>query len=174
LAPSPDRSLLARILVLDALLSRRLAASGPLRIPAFVLAHSGDSPLWLVGGIVAWVWGGSLWRPFALRVLVATVAGGAVATIFKWLFRRGRPAGPPAGLYGRFGRHAFPSGHAVRVACTAVVLSPLVSTWAGGLLTLWAVLVGLARVALQVHYLSDVVVGFALGGLVGLVWLAVI
>ena len=55
-----------------------------------------------------------------------------------------------------------------------VLLSPLVpSSWAVMLLPLWAALVGLARVALQVHFVSDIVGGWAAGLMVGLaLWMA--
>jgi undecaprenyl-diphosphatase len=158
-----------RLLQTDAALSARLAVpAGPLRLLAFVVAHSGDSPLWLAAAAAALLWGGASWRPFGLRALAATLAGGAAATLLKLSFRRTRPGGPSAGLYSRLDRHAFPSGHAVRAGCMAVVLAALLPGWGDGLLAAWAGLVSLARVALQVHYLSDVVVGLVLGAGIGL------
>jgi membrane-associated phospholipid phosphatase len=40
--------------------------------------------------------------------------------------------------------------------------------WGSALLTLWAGLVGLARIALRVHFASDIVGGWAVGLLVGI------
>jgi undecaprenyl-diphosphatase len=40
--------------------------------------------------------------------------------------------------------------------------------WLGFLMLIWAVLVGFARIALGVHYLSDVTVGYFVGLLVGI------
>ncbi|HEC34608.1 MAG TPA: phosphatase PAP2 family protein [Chloroflexi bacterium] len=166
----PSRIGLDRLLVTDAAFSAYLAVpAGPMRLLALLIAHSGDSPLWLAGALAALLWGAPPWPSLGLRVLAATVAGGATATLLKWFFRRSRPGGPATGLYSRLDRHAFPSGHATRVACTAVILAPLLPGWGIGLLVAWAGLVSLARVALQIHYLFDVIVGMALGGLIGLV-----
>jgi undecaprenyl-diphosphatase len=171
-----DPPLLRRLLTADAELSLRLTVpSGPLRLMALIVAHSGDSPLWLVGAAAALILDEPAWRCFGVRVLAATLVGGITATLLKWIFRRGRPGESVAGLYSsRFDRHAFPSGHASRTGCMAVLLAPLLPGWGAGLLTIWAGLVSLARVALRAHYLSDVIAGLVLGALAGLALLTVL
>jgi len=165
----PRPSSLERLLAADVSLSARLALpNGPLRWLALLVAHSGDSPLWLAGAAAALLWGDPAWQPVGVRALAATLVGGTGAILLKVLFRRRRPGESFAGLYSRLDRHAFPSGHATRAGCMVVTLSPLLPGWGAGLLAAWAVLVCLARVALQVHYLSDVTAGLALGGLLGL------
>jgi len=162
---------LQRLIALDRDLSARLAIPQEarcLRVLAFVVAHSGDSPLWLLGATTALIWGATTWHDFGLRVLVGTLATGAVITALKWLFHRQRPPGKGWGFYSWFDRHAFPSGHAGRSACLVVLLAPLLPPWGAVLMALWAGLVGLARVALQVHFASDIFGGWAVGGLVGL------
>jgi len=139
-----------------------------LRLLALVVAHSGDSPLWLLGAAAALIWGDTTWRACGWRVLAGTLAAGTVITALKWLFRRQRPPGKGRGFYTRFDRHAFPSGHAGRSACMVVLLAPLLPPWGFALLVFWAGLVGLARVALQVHFVSDIAGGWATGLLVGL------
>lgn len=173
--PRPfSRGGIERLLFADATLSARLAAPpGPWRLLALLVAHSGDSPLWLVGALAALRWGYPPWPSLGSRTLVATLTGGLIAALLKWLFRRSRPGEPSASLYSRLDRHAFPSGHATRAACVTVVLAPLLPGWGAGLLAIWAGLVSLARVALQVHYLLDVIVGLAVGGGIGLVLLIV-
>jgi undecaprenyl-diphosphatase len=169
LTPPPDRPALERLLQADADLSRRLVAPpGPARLLALAVAHSGDSPIWLIAAAAAILWGGPAWRPLGVSALAANLVGGAVATLSKWLFRRQRPGKSTAALYLPLDRLSFPSGHATRVACMTVLLAPLLPAWAVALLAAWAVLVPLARVALQVHYVSDVVAGWMLGGLVGI------
>lgn len=139
-----------------------------LRLLAFAVAHSGDSPLWLAGAIVACLWGDAFWRGMGGRVLIGTLVAGTATTVLKWIFRRRRPPGNSLGFYARLDRHAFPSGHAGRSACIVVLLAPLLPVWGTLLLALWAGLVGLARVALEVHFLSDVIGGWLVGLLAGL------
>jgi len=164
----------ARLLAWDKVTSARLAGSAGGRLAhllALLVAHSGDSPLWLVGGGAALLWGGATTRPFGLRILIATLAGALAATLGKWLFRRNRPGASHGGLYTRLDRHAFPSGHATRAACVAVILAPLLPPWVAALLAAWAVAVCLARVALRVHYLLDVAAGLLLGVVLGVAFL---
>jgi undecaprenyl-diphosphatase len=162
---------LYHLLVLDQRLSASLSISrrmSLLRLLALIAAHSGDSPLWLLGSIMALLWGNGAWRSFGGRVLVGTLAAGFATTALKWIFRRQRPPGESLGFYSRFDRHAFPSGHAGRCACMAVLLAPLLSRWAIAPLAVWVLIVGLARVALRVHFLSDIIGGWMAGLLVGL------
>ena len=56
----------------------------------------------------------------------------------------------------------------------AVVVLGLGPQWLGVLLLVWAPLVGLARVAMGVHYLSDVLAGMVLGLAIGVLLLFVI
>lgn len=160
-----------QLVVLDQKLSTCLAIPREarfLRLLALVAAHSGDSPLWLLGAAAALAWGGPAWWGFGGRVLLGTLVAGTATTALKWLFRRERPPGESLGFYSRFDRHAFPSGHAGRCACLTVLLAPLLPTWVSMLMALWVGLVGLARVALQVHFASDIAGGWIAGLLTGL------
>ena len=121
----------------------------------------------------ALIWGDAFWRALGWRVLIGTLAAGAVVTALKWLFRRKRPPGESLGFYTRFDRHAFPSGHAGRAACITILMAPLLSPWETALLPLWVGLVGVARVVLQVHFASDILAGWATGSLVGLMLLLI-
>jgi undecaprenyl-diphosphatase len=56
------------------------------------------------------------------------------------------------------------------IAVVAAALAPL---WLVILLWVWAPLVSLARVAMGVHYLSDVIAGAILGAIVGLIGLQI-
>jgi undecaprenyl-diphosphatase len=51
----------------------------------------------------------------------------------------------------------------------AIVGLALGPAWFGWLLIVWAPLVGLARVATGLHYVSDVVAGWILGLMMGLI-----
>jgi undecaprenyl-diphosphatase len=164
---------LTLLIALDQHLSARLALPCEarfLRLLALVLAHSGDSPLWLLGAAISIIWGNTTWQRLGWRVLAGTFVAGAVITFLKWLFRRQRPPGEGRGFYTRFDRHAFPSGHAGRSACMIILLTPFISSaWGRPLFPLWVGLVGWARIALQVHFVSDIVGGWVIGLLVGLV-----
>ncbi len=160
---------LSRLIALDEALSARLAIprNTPWRLPVLLLAHSGDSLLWVLLAAVALIWGDDRWRAVGGRVLLGTVAAGVVTTALKRLFRRRRPPGEGRGFYTHFDRHAFPSGHAGRSACLVLLLLPFVPAELAPLPFLWAGLVGLARVALQVHFVTDILGGWAVGALVG-------
>lgn len=155
----------------DVTWSRRLAHLRhvePLRGMALILAHSGDSPLWIAVAIGLLIWGGAAGSTIGRRILVATIVGGGTATLLKWVFRRERPGASFAGLYAQMDRHAFPSGHATRAGCVTAGLAPVLPAWGAGTLIAWAILVCLARVILGVHYLMDVLVGLAVGGALGI------
>ena len=55
-----------------------------------------------------------------------------------------------------------------------VVMLGIGPLWFGLLLLIWAPLVGLARVAMGVHYLSDVLAGMLLGVAIGVLILLVL
>lgn len=60
-------------------------------------------------------------------------------------------------------RYSFPSGHTLHAVSFTVLLTHYVPEWFGALAA-FAVLVGLSRVVLGLHYPSDVVAGAAIGG----------
>jgi undecaprenyl-diphosphatase len=158
-----------RLLELDSQASRRLRIAekpGTLRTLAAVLAHSGDSWFWLLGLAGAYWLGDAGWKHWAGVLLIAILATAVLVMAIKFSVRRRRPEGEWGGIYRTTDPHSFPSGHAARALLIAVLSLALAPTpWAGILLAAWAPLVALARVAMGVHYLSDVLAG----GLLGLV-----
>jgi undecaprenyl-diphosphatase len=161
---------LQRLLDLDARLSARLRVAerpGILRAIAIFLAHSGDSWFWWAGlGLLIWR-GGVFWRPWALTVLISILALAAVVLVIKFSIRRRRPEGEWGQFYRSTDPHSFPSGHAARAVLIAVLAIGLGPGWLALILCLWAPLVCLARVAMGVHYLSDIVVGALIGAVTG-------
>jgi undecaprenyl-diphosphatase len=161
-----------RLLALDARLTAALRVAdrpGPLRTAAVFLAHSGDSWFWLAGILLFWAFGPRSWRPTALIFALAVGGLAIVVLAIKFLVRRQRPAGEWGGVYRKTDPHSFPSGHAARAFLLAVLGLFLGPPWFGLLLAVWAPLVSLARVAMGVHYLSDVAAGLAIGIAAGLV-----
>lgn len=139
------------------------------RIVAGILAHSGDSQWWLIGGGLLWWQGAGVWREAGLRMVVLTVAGGLLTGIVKRVVRRPRPEGSAHLYYLQFDRHSFPSGHATRVGAMVVSLGALTPWWGALGVGLWALAVGFSRTALSLHFASDVAAGWGLGALLGAV-----
>ena len=104
--------------------------------------------------------------------LLASLVGALVTYSIKFLLKRPRPT-EIDGFYSKgYDRHAFPSGHATRMGTLPVMgawlfppLGPLF--WVISLACIWA------RVALGVHFLADVLVGWLIGAAVGLAAVAV-
>lgn len=159
------------LIELDARLSARLRVAekpGLARRLSILFGHSGDSWFWLAGLLlVAWQ-GSADWRQLAIRMIAAILVTAGVVLLIKFAVRRQRPAGEWGQLYRRTDPHSFPSGHAVRAVMLAVVALALGPGWFGAMLLIWAPLVGLARVATGLHYVSDVVAGWLLGIVMGL------
>lgn len=156
---------------LDARLTERIRIAekpGALRTLAAFLAHSGDSWFWLAGLGILWLVGNAYWKHLALILILSILVTAGVVFIIKFTVRRSRPQGEWGKFYRSTDPHSFPSGHAVRSMMIAVVTLGLGPLWLGWVLIVWAPLVGLARVAMGVHYLSDVLAGMILGVLLGL------
>jgi undecaprenyl-diphosphatase len=145
-----------------------------LRAIAAVLAHSGDSWFWALGLLIVAAAGSAPARVDAFRTLAAIAGLAAVVLAVKLLIRRRRPEGEWGAIYRTTDPHSFPSGHAAR----AVLLAVLAAGWGppalAAALIIWAPLVALSRVAMGLHYLSDIVGGAVLGLLAGGVTLAII
>jgi undecaprenyl-diphosphatase len=162
---------LTRLLELDARLTTRLRITerpGGLRTLAILLAHSGDSWFWLLGLLVLWLAGNDYWKSRAVSLAIGITLTAVVVLAIKFLVRRKRPEGEWGGLYRNTDPHSFPSGHAVRAVMLAVLALALGPAWLAVVLILWAPFVSLARVAMGLHYLSDVLAGIGFGIVLGL------
>jgi len=162
------------LLEIDARLSDRLRVAeqpGLLRTLAVFFAHSGDSWIWAPALMVLWFFSASMWRRWEAVEVVGIVVLAAIVMAVKFSVRRSRPQGEWGGIYRNSDPHSFPSGHAARAFLIAVVATGLAPTWLAITLWVWAPLVSLARVAMGVHYLSDVVAGAVLGIIVGILGL---
>jgi undecaprenyl-diphosphatase len=165
-----------RLLALDAQYTTRLRIAekpGLRRSLAVVFAHSGDSWFWLLALILVWL-GYPAWREWVAFLLLSILITALVVFSIKLTVRRKRPEGEWGGIYRKTDPHSFPSGHAARAMMLAVVGLGLGPAWFSILLLFWAPLVTLARVAMGVHYVLDVLAGALLGVLMGLVCLGFI
>jgi undecaprenyl-diphosphatase len=141
-----------------------------LRLFLQLITHSCDSWYWLVGIVLLWLLGGKLEKYYAFNL----AAGLGFLAIFvlglKFLIRRPRPEGEWGQVYRITDPHSFPSGHAARAMAVAamVILDIRIPLGLRVFLVVWAFLVGYSRIALRLHYFSDVVVGWAIGLVSGL------
>ncbi len=105
----------------------------------------------------------------ALTLILVTAGAQVLNDILKQLFHRARPV-PLAGLI-EAQQFSFPSGHAMVSAAFYLYLAYLSwrllrGRWRGVLaigLILLVLLIGLARLYLEAHYLTDVVAGYFAG-----------
>ncbi|RVE68666.1 hypothetical protein OJAV_G00094000 [Oryzias javanicus] len=175
------------LLAIDISLSKRLgmcvgahSPGAPLRSMVTLLAFTGHAFPWICGTLIC------LWRSntlagqevlvnllLALFLDLMTVAG------MQKLVKRKGPWDYPPGLldYIAMDMYSFPAAHASRavMVCKFLLNHLVLAVPLRILLYLWAFLVGVSRVLLGKHHLSDVGCGFALGflhfSLVESVWL---
>jgi undecaprenyl-diphosphatase len=160
------------LIKLDARLSSRLRVAempGFRRTVAMILAHSGDSWFWGAALVVMWLLSDAFWKRWAVLMLAAISILAAVVMGLKFIIRRRRPEGDWGSIYRNTDPHSFPSGHAARAFLIAVLALALGPAGLAVALWIWAPLVSLARVAMGLHYVSDVVAGSILGAIAGLI-----
>jgi membrane-associated phospholipid phosphatase len=143
--------------------------------------HFAKAAHWLAAAVAVygstWAWlrwgtpgaGVKLVFQCALAFILSLALGSAVLHGIKLVIGRRRPRDElEMNLYGfvLFGfsldKNSFPSGHALTIACVAVLASALWPMWS----PLWfalALWLGLTRALLTAHFLSDVFVGFGIG-----------
>jgi undecaprenyl-diphosphatase len=146
---------------------------GLLRNLAAFVAHSGDSWFWGIGLGIVFLLGDSEAKVWSLHLLSAIVVTAVIVLSIKLLVRRQRPEGEWGSIYRNTDPHSFPSGHSARAVLLATLVVSLGPIWLIPIIIIWAPLVSLARVAMGVHYISDVVAGGILGFLSGVAWLLV-
>ena len=118
----------------------------------------------------------------ALTVLVAVSSGVLLSQTMKWAYARPRPELVPHGA--EVYTASFPSGHSMMSAIVYLTLGALLARTQSGqgvkvyilaVAVILTVLVGTSRVYLGVHWPTDVLAGWALGGVWALIcWLAML
>lgn len=164
------------ILELDARLSSQMRVAekpGALRAMAAFLAHSGDSWFWAIGLLALWLSGDSFWKEWAVVQLGSISLLAAMVLLIKFRIKRKRPEGEWGRVYRFSDPHSFPSGHAARAFLIATIATGLGPPGLAAALWIWAPLVALARVAMGVHYVSDVVAGALFGMIVAWIGLQI-
>jgi len=103
-------------------------------------------------------------------IVVATAGGGLLSELLKWWFARKRPEIVPHLV--NVGSASFPSGHSLLAVVTYLTLGAVLArfvprrrsrTYCIVVSLLLALLIGLSRVCLGVHYPTDVLAGWSAG-----------
>jgi undecaprenyl-diphosphatase len=152
----------------SAKMARTAESHVPLYRGSVILAHAGDALLWAGIGLVVLLWGPSRAREILVQIGVSVLFTALLVAGLKFGVRRERPRGAESAKWSMLPKqdlYSFPSGHAARAACIATGVS-VVYPAASLPFAIWMAGVCLARVALEAHYLLDVVVGVLLGALV--------
>ncbi len=113
---------------------------------------------------------GEIWMKLVAQAyLLAQLLGSVlVVRILKMAFGRARPdASPLPGFESEWigftwdaRHHSFPSGHTADIVTGAVFMALVLrAPWAAGVFLLWAVALGLSRLAVAKHYPSDALMG---------------
>lgn len=135
-----------------------------------LVTHSCDSWYWLIGIILVWLFGKGQSQYYAINLAFGLGLLAVFVLAIKFLVRRPRPEGDWGQVYRLTDPHSFPSGHAARAMAIAAMATVDASLPIGLIILLWfwAVLVGYSRVALRLHYVTDVIAGWAIGLISGL------
>ncbi|XP_037325992.2 polyisoprenoid diphosphate/phosphate phosphohydrolase PLPP6 [Pungitius pungitius] len=188
LNPSFARVALSSLLAIDLWMSKRLgvcacedSAWGSVRPLMKLIEVSGHGIPWLAGAAYCLYKSDSpAGQEVMLNLLMGLLLDLILVAIVKASVRRRRPAHNRMDMFATFSvdRYSFPSGHATRAAmCGRFLLAHLVlAAPLRVLVLLWAGLVGLSRVMLGRHNVTDVVFGFGMGycqyNLVEMLWLS--
>lgn len=141
-----------------------------LRVMQDVTALGGGTVLTLVTILVAAYLLAARKAALALFVLATTASGGAVGSLLKTLFLRERPDVVPHLV--EVQSLSFPSAHALNSALIYLTLGAMlarsesdraVRLYVVSAATFLALLIGVSRVYLGVHYPSDVLAGWCFG-----------
>ncbi|XP_037530770.1 phospholipid phosphatase 6 [Nematolebias whitei] len=188
LNPSLVRVSLSSLLAIDLWLSKRLGVCacedsswGSVRPLMKLLEVSGHGIPWLVGAAYCLYKSDSAaGQEVMLNLLLGLLLDLILVGFVKAVVRRRRPAHNQMDMFATFSvdRYSFPSGHATRAAmCGRFLLAHLVlAPPLRVLVVLWVGLVGLSRVLLGRHNVTDVLFGFWMGycqnNLVEMLWLS--
>lgn len=108
-------------------------------------------------------------KAYAIDIAIIAVSSTAVMFLLKEIFKRYRPLLPVGKILLSY---SFPSGHSVSsfIFCSVLAylvwMSPIKKIWkyiVALLLLLFAAVIGLSRIILNVHYATDVIAGFCFG-----------
>jgi undecaprenyl-diphosphatase len=140
-----------------------------LRLWMVAATRGGDGWLWYATGVVVALFGGPDRLQAILSAVLAAGVGVAMFLKLKRSFGRKRPCAIQPHCWATLlppDQFSFPSGHTITAFSVAVALGVYYPFMLPGLLFL-AISVAVSRILLGMHFLTDVLAGAAIGGLLG-------
>ena len=156
------------IVALDKTINHSLAGlRKPLLVKAAeIITTLGSGPLCLTVYVVLLLLCREACGTFIYAVVTAEIFELCVIIPLRYLVKRERPRPHHGrGFFADWNRYSFPSLHASR-ACMLAFVGGTYWQVAAPYMLAGAVVVGFTRIFLEKHYMSDVIVGAAIGGLV--------
>jgi undecaprenyl-diphosphatase len=140
-----------------------------LRLWMVAATRGGDGWLWYATGVVVALFGGPDRLQAILSAVLAAGVGVAMFLKLKRSFGRKRPCAIQPHCWATLlppDQFSFPSGHTITAFSVTVALGVYYPFMLPGLLFL-AISVAVSRILLGMHFLTDVLAGAAIGGLLG-------
>jgi undecaprenyl-diphosphatase len=140
-----------------------------LRLWMIAATRGGDGWLWYAMGSVVALFGGSERLRALSSAAVAVAIGIALFLKLKRTFGRKRPCALEPHCWATLlppDQFSFPSGHTITAFAVTIALGAYYPSMLAGLF-FCAVSVALSRIMLGMHFLSDVIAGAAIGGMIG-------
>lgn len=129
------------------------------------VSRSGDGHFYAVLGIVLWLFDSMLGGEFLSAGLMAFAIELPIYWVLKNSFKRRRPQ-ELSNLLTAFitpsDRYSLPSGHTTAAFVMATLIGEFYPSFYL-LAVIWASFIGLSRILLGVHFITDVVIGAGLG-----------
>ena len=136
-----------------------------LRLFMIAATRGGDGWLWYGVGALLLIFGGPQRHVAVVTAGLSSAVGLAVYLVLKRATRRKRPCNLEPHCWARLvppDQYSFPSGHSITAFAVATSLSFFYPTLAASLFCA-ALCIGISRIILGMHFLSDVVAGALIG-----------
>lgn len=129
------------------------------------VSRTGDGHLYLLLGVSVWLFDDTVGKLFFAAALLAFAIELPIYWLAKNSFKRRRPEEFSNLLHAFItpsDRYSLPSGHTAAAFLMATIIGHFYPGWHDAAL-MWAAFIGASRILLGVHFLTDVVIGAALG-----------